>query len=447
MERPHRKLVALTGAYLAFLVCLGLVTYWFLGSLMAHDELFVAPGTPTPILADFINHYNAAVLGKRCLQHERLNIYDPAVQSASIYAILKKEQPPKPFYFQYPPHFFALALPLCAFNILDAWWIWTAAGLIALLWSLYWLLAQTSLSRTAKMLAVIAMLVSFPTWLSIRMGQTAIFNLAAMVMFIACLKNRRFFLGGLAASFTTVKLQYAFIVLAIGLAAGGLPFALGAGCGLAALLCAALVVVGADNVLAFPHALVYGETSSSVFGVWPERMQNFRGQLQLFLPQMSNAVNVSSAIVLLAGAAVICVIWYRWRQSCSSNEGAGSDEKFMLLTALSIPTMLITSLHTHMYDYVMLCISFIWVWQWSSGNNLSARGLRLLILLFPFASWWLAYNRPSLEAVFIQPYAVYAGAYMILIVTTWLSRRSQNLAAAARVESQSEETDVEHSGR
>ena len=429
----HKKACLL---YLTLLVLLGLVAYTYLGSLLYQGTLFVAGTSDQPVLADFLNHYNASLIAKHSL-HERIDIYDPAVQDSFKKTFVAAQWQIKPFYLQYPPHFFTLALPLSYFTITGAWYLWTAVGVAALLSSLYWVMSPLNLSLLEKTIVTTAVLVSFPTWLSIRMGQTSLFNLAVIVIMLCLLKSKRPFLSGLAASLVTVKLQYAPIIIIVGCVAGGLPFLLGAAAGGLALAALAGLVLGIQNLLSYPQALLVGETTSSYFGVWPNRMQNVRGLITLLTNgNYELSLRVALAAFLFSLIAVVALWRIKPAAASALKAGQSSDESrlFRWQAALTMPILLLSSLHTHHYDYVLMIVSCIWIWQETGllracAPRLSAL-VRFLILVFPFASWIFANYLPAFWQACIQPFAVWAVCFLatsMLLFRRW----RQSMAVSA----------------
>lgn len=410
-------------AYVSLLVLFGIAVYAYFLMLLTQGRIFAEGSGENSLFADFINHYNAGLLSAHCVMHGKLNIYDPAVQDAFKRSFLGDSyNPAAPFYLQYPPWFFVLAMPLALFDVHGGFLFWTAAAIISLVVSVHWLLKQTSFTSNEKAIACLAIAVSFPVWLSLRMGQTSLFNFAAVVCFLALLHARRFILAGLAASFITVKLQYAPAFFVMGACLGGVPFALGMVGGLGVMMVATVLVLGMQNVTGYPDALRIGE-STKLFGVWPERMQNIRGYLTLFVkPAVAMKIGIGGF------AAGLCGIGWVWSRR-AAQEHRPYQFKFMVSITMAIIVM--TSLHTHFYDYVMMIISCIWLYDLVRDEPVvwQRRAIQTLILIAPFGGWFATLYSPQLRSAFIQPFFLWALVLTVLAARVWVSRIRNNASA------------------
>jgi hypothetical protein len=163
----------------SLLAYLKLVDYLLQGTLFA----YVMDGHP--YVKDFCNVYNASLLAERCL-HGHVDIYDRAVQDASLRSIIKPVVPELPFYLQYPPCFFALLLPLSLFSLSQAWVVWVTLGGLLIAITTPLLLAQSDYkTRTDKIMAVALTFAAYPTWLSYTLGQTSLYTYPAVVYLLS----------------------------------------------------------------------------------------------------------------------------------------------------------------------------------------------------------------------------------------------------------------------
>lgn len=155
-----------------------LLAYLKLIDYLVHGTLFAYVMDGHPYVKDFCNVYNASLLAERCL-HGHVDIYDRAVQDASLRAIIKPVVPELPFYLQYPPCFFALLLPLSLFSLSQAWVVWVLLGGLLIAITTPLLLAQSDYkTRNHKIMAVALTFAAYPTWLSYTLGQTSLYTLS-----------------------------------------------------------------------------------------------------------------------------------------------------------------------------------------------------------------------------------------------------------------------------
>jgi hypothetical protein len=94
------------------------------------------------------------------------------------------------------------------------------------------------------------------------------------------LRSESHFLAGLLTGFIVIKLQYAPLIVLVGLILGRLKFLYGLIISSSIFLLATLYVVGWDNIISYPSSLLYGESLQTTGAVI---MQNFRGQALLLL--------------------------------------------------------------------------------------------------------------------------------------------------------------------
>jgi hypothetical protein len=401
------------------------LTYAGLGQMLASGKMFARKINGMVAITDFVNVYNAGLLSQRSLSGERINVYDPAVQSASQEKLIAPEKPDWPFFLQYPPWFFALMLPLSlASTISIAYCAWSAVWLVGLLFCLNFVLKHTSFERRDKFLAVACVLASYPTWLSFGMGQTSFMNFTAMVGGLILLRKRKMLAAGLVSSLVAVKLQYAPVMFIIGLMVGRLRFVGGFALGMVALALYSLAILGLDNLLAWPHALLMGETSSHVSGVSPITMQCLRGYLTLLMHGTdAKVVAAISAIFFVAGLLAVAAIWWhfsRRRSAQGEPVESGSEDDFRFSSALTFLLMAITSMHTHVYDYLMMLLPAIWLFDLSRRDqSVEAKILQALVLIYPVASWLSARYIEQLGALYFRFDLFWAVALLALGFRSW----------------------------
>lgn len=360
----------------AFLAYLKLLDYFHEGTLFA----FVKDGHP--YVKDFCNTYNGALLAERCL-HSPINIYDPVIQDQSLREVIKPVVPELPFYLQYPPCYFALVLPLSLFPLSQAWTAWVLTATVLIFISTPLLLQGSRFtSRKARLMAVLAVMSSFPTWFSYSLGQTTLYTYPAVVYLLTRLLVGKGFSSGLAGVWAFVKLQYAPVLVLAGLSTGKMRFLAGAATACLFLVALSVAILGVDNVLIYPHVLLGGETGTDVSGVSAESMQNLRGQLTLLMVPSQFLFKM-----VLAGFA-LGLLFTAWLWLKVYPRKAPTPRRFQIFAALSLLIALTVSPHTHVQDYMLAVMSAVWIWiNYESTGGPRAKWLCFLCVSFIPYGW------------------------------------------------------------
>lgn len=419
-------------AYLVALVVWGLLAYVELGKYQMRGELFAHNQNDRPYISDFVNMYSAATLARRCVQGEKVPVYDIQVQEASVKELTKPVVAELPFYFQYPPYTFALALPLSLVPILYAWLCWNVLGLGLSAWALWAVAKDTFKTPFTRTFAMVGVFSSMPAWVSVWLGQPSLFACAGVTGFFLCLWRKRPYLAAVCTIPVLVKMQYLPVIGLIGAITLGVPYVLTVGALLGALLVLAVAVLGIDNVSAFPHALSQ-ETASAVSGVAAEVMQNLRGFLTLVLPQSPDVVRVVCLIAYAAGTIAIAYMWYSMKRKGTLKTFDG----VAFAASMTTLVMLMTSVHTHRQDYLLTAAPCIWLYMLAKkfSDRKGTRAVRILIVSFPFASWLYFILHPLLVMIYIQPFFFWA---LTLAAISFLSLRSHVGASTESEENQSQ---------
>jgi hypothetical protein len=412
--------------YIVFLILWSGAVYNWLGQEIGKHELFARVIEGHPYVSDFVNVYNSASLAAAC-EKEKIDIYSPTVQAEFAKKLTAPVVPEQPFYLQYPPFLFAMVRPLAYFNLLGAWFVWCALGLALVVCSAVCLLrssalgeGQGKLPRFTLIFTIAATLASFPTWLSVELGQTSLPLVPGLVAFWICSKNRRFFLAGLASGVVLIKLQYLPPVFIVGFLLGTWRYLAGFVTVGAAMSAISIWILGLDNVLRFPHALLSGESGHNVSGVAADQMQNLRGNLVLLLGGDTSVVHIASMLAFALALAALAFLWWRRNKLSASASKTNQAASFRMLAAISTLIMLTFSPHCHTQDYLALVVPCIWLWfelaqmkkEGKSGRLLSL--LQGLILLFPIFGWPFFVLRMLFQLVKIQPFFLWAVAVMII---------------------------------
>ena len=406
--------------YFAVLFFWGLNACFYLGKTYAKGEMFAYEIDKHPYVSDFINSYSAGVLCSRCLK-DRDNppdIYNFKVQADLQNELIAPIKPENPFYNQYPPVMFLFFLPLSLLSMGQAWIAYCVFAFLLNAALLYYLVLPAYKTVQEKVFLITAIFSSYPFWFAFRLGQPALLLMPIVLVFFHCLKSGNMLLAGLASSLVLLKLQYLPVVVAIGFGAGRLRYLAGFTGGALVLMLLSGLAVGFKNLVNYPLALFSGEAGRSTTGVAPEMMQNLRGCLVLLSGQDSRAIHITAVAVCLTTALALFIIWFQYtRKKDQSKE----PDKFNLLSAASLLTMLITSVHTHIQDYVLAVRAFEMTYQASRSHKTF---LTYLALFFPLISWPLAMLLQFIQIAKIQPLAIYALIAVIALILEMKKRKA-----------------------
>ncbi|MBS2005391.1 MAG: DUF2029 domain-containing protein [Cyanobacteria bacterium SZAS TMP-1] len=394
-----------------------------------------------PVISDFVNVYNSACLAAAA-QKEKIDIYSPALQAEYSLKLTAPIKPEQPFYLQYPPMLFALVRPLALFDMFGAWVVWCSLGVLGIVVSTVALVRATSARVTTAgpgktlfgvgaftmVFAIAATLASFPSWYSVRLGQTSLLLVPGLAAFWVCCLKRRYFLAGLASGVVLVKLQYLPPVFIVGALVGAWKFLGGFSVIGVLLLVLSIAIVGMDNVMRFPQALLKGESSQGVSGVAAEQMQNVRGNLTLLVGGDNTLVHLLSIGAFALGMAALIFLWWRARRKGLDTTTTEGASKFRVLASISTIIMLVLSPHCHMQDYLALVIPCIWLWFEcvDKAQDLPVmKMLRRLVLSFPILGWPFYVFLFLFQLIKIEPFFLWAVVVMGLALNLYRDLKTE----------------------
>lgn len=408
----------LWAAYAALMICWSLNAYGLISTWIREDTLFARKLDGKPCVSDFVLYYEAAQLGLSA-RNSKINIYDPKIQTEAVAKLTAPVVPEMPFFMQYPPLFFALCIPFAFFPLVWSWLLWSIAGLTSLLLAIQ-SIASKSLKGFGLVFAIFSCIASYPVWLTVELGQTSLFLVASMALFFLLLKDRRYFEAGLASFLLMVKVQYFPFLLVAALAVGRLRFAAGALIALIVAVVVSVFVLGWENCLEWPRVILHAETTAQFGGVSPEHQQNVRGILTLLLSQDTGAGRIVALVSFVLAVVSVAYLWTKpYSALCLRTAWA-----FQLSASITILTMLVFSLHTHIQDFVLLVIPFIWLWKAADDQKLVSlrqrRILKALVLAYPVLSW-IFYLLRFVPAFPLQPFAMFALTllFRLLSISFW----------------------------
>jgi len=400
-------------AYFVALLMWTLQAYALLGRLNVSGELFAFQRDGHPYISDFTNVYNASVLCKNAAT-EKIEIYDPKVQSASADKLTAPVKAEQPFYLQMPPFFFSTVRPLAELSMFHAWLVWCGLALVALVVALWYFVKPVFGDNFSRWFVIVATVGAFPEWEGVRSGNPSMW-LAPGVILMWLLLRRHPAYAALCATVCLYKFQYLPLVGMVGLIVGRFRFVAVLAAITAALTALACLTLGVENVLAFPSALAGAEVSSQVSGVAAVEMQNFRGQLCLLTNSDDRFVHIAALLLLFASIIGVSLMWARLVKEpggADLSSSASLDRKFKIYASITTLLLLICSPHTHKHDYILVVVPAVWLWQTVACNEALPKFLRLsarvLIASFPGISWIFFMLEFLFHLVKIQPFFLWA---------------------------------------
>lgn len=185
-----------------------------------------------------------------------------------------------------------------------------------------------------------------PLFESLRIDQLAPLLLFAFCLTLWAIKNERPVLAALAISFFWLKPQQIFLFLVMLLACRRFSI-LAYWSGFSLLLAlTSFILMGAKAVT--NYLMIFSPLAATFMQA--ELGPNFRGQLLRLFPESAHIVMMISLGFLLAAAAIIILITRRFRYAANWLE---------LGILVSMPLGLLSSLHCHDYDLILLTPSII----------------------------------------------------------------------------------------
>lgn len=391
-------------AFIVIHVVWATLAYTELAKYLISGTLFARTIENHVYISDFANHYNAATLSRKCLS-EKLNIYDVNTQTESLKKLMAPVVPELPFYLQYPPHFFLLVMPLSWLGINLAWGAWTVIGLTLAIWVTKRLCSQPFFDKRRTVAAILMMLSSYPAWLSVELGQTALYFFPAVGAMLLVLGTKRPLPAGILCAVSAIKLQYAPLLGLVGMFSGGAKFFASATISTAIMLVFSSLLFGPQIVLNYPASLLHGETSADISGVSAHMMQNIRGELILLIGQDGELARKLSMLFFVLTLGFVCWLWLFLKKQYRKPE----HQAFKVFASLSILLMLASSLHCHTQDYLVAAIPILWLFEWSAEKSQPrARLIKWLCLSFPILSWVFLILNAVFQALAWQPFFCWA---------------------------------------
>ncbi|MGE5207547.1 MAG: glycosyltransferase family 87 protein [Chlamydiota bacterium] len=354
MKTLRSQLILLTAALLLGLA----MVYYYQGLLLPlRRSQFRLANAPSGNWSDLYPRW----LGARELLLHGRNPYSPEVtgeiQRGFYGRPLDPANPRDPVdqeAFAYPVYVVFLLAPLLPFPFSAVQTAFTVILFVLTLASLFFWLRGMSLrfSRNSQVLAVIAVMSSYPVLDGLHLQQLTLLVAAFMAAAIAALSSNRLFLAGVLLACATVKPQLVF-VLAAGLVLWALADWRGrklflAGFGLAMFL-----------LLASAESLLPGW-----FGLWRQAAGSY---LVYVRPSLLATVLGARAGAVIGGAAVLAAIALFWG---FRRHGPGSQHfNFLIVNAFFVSTLVAPNAGSAKYNLVLLIPAGLWLFSFALELN------------------------------------------------------------------------------
>lgn len=413
------KLSWLTAAiFISFSLFATLMMVHKLSEPLLNPRWFMNTKTGKADITDFFQYYQASALGQ---SKQSKKVYDPAVQKAWADELIAPIKSEKVFYNQQPPFSYTLLLPLSWLPPPSAYLAWCLAQMGFGLGGLYYLSRLGPLNSRDRLLFIVGVAVSFPAYSCIWHGNTSFWLLGTMSFFIAFLYERKELLSGLFLALSTFKPQYLFpLTVPIAamkrwkVAAALVIFEL-------LLMLSAAPLIGLENVISYPYVVTHAESSENFIGVNAHKMISLRGPIAMFL-------STGSSLKITAALMFLCLgpLYLLWRKCTGVLSSAISVDALRFLWAVTICTMLLTSPHSHLFDFLLVAMAAALTLKTlspkgmstGSGNTGAPRRLwTTMLVIFPPLSWIanFAIGQEHAAVYFFFPYLM--GLWVLAMVS------------------------------
>jgi hypothetical protein len=314
-----------------------------LASPIAHRGTFSTPLPQGAAVSDFVLFYESGYLAK---SPQRLHVYDPDVQMATMNRLIAPDHINKVFYCQYVPQVFVLMAPLAVLPINIAYTVWYFFMLGCGIFAINLLMSDEGrFDKMDRWLMTAAVVSSIPSMVALKIGQSSWFLVLFLSLFYLGLKYGREAKAGINLALFTIKPQYFPLFVVALFSARRWRIIAWAAAAEAVLLGISAVVLGWRNIINYPNIVLHADTTASFSGVNPESMVSLRSVLTPFLPQ--TAVVATSFALLLLGAVAVYAIWRAMVANRLNVQWA---------MALTTVACLVLSPHSHVYDLLLLSI-------------------------------------------------------------------------------------------
>jgi hypothetical protein len=418
-------------AYFVFLSTWALLSYCSFAKIWTSGELFAQSDQPNSVqVSDFTTFYAAGEMAKEAVSGHS-DLYNPEKLRAKINQLIAPLHMPDHLAMQYPPPYLLFLSTLSSLPLKYSWIVWSVISAIALTLGIALFAFPAGAGRYEKVIAIAYGLAWFPTFWCCWLGQNSQIVLFCLAGILYLLRQEKYLAAGLATSVGIFKIQYLPLVVVTGLVLGRWRYLTGVLCGYASLSILSVAVFGWANVRAFFNAVLGQEGNTA--GTVAHMMDSVRGVLAMYCSKFlgDNVILCLSAIVLIIGMVATAWLWFSAYPRLIKRELPA----FEICSSFTVITMLVTSLHCHTQDYVLLLLAGIsifvanrrmYVFDKFAGLKLAINVLLFAIL--PLLSWLYAIKFLFMICYLVKPLLL--AAVLLLIMEAALVARQSAIQAA-----------------
>ena len=327
---------------------------------------------------DFCVYYSG---GKIAVSPDRASIYDPAVQHRYL-ATVRNTDPMSvdTVVMQYPPFAACLLIPLAMLSPNQAFAAWCLGSLAAYLAGFYLLskMCFDTLGWWKKSIVAFALLGTLPVFITTMLGQMSFFVFFLATAYFFCLYKNKNIIGGVLLALSSFKPHYALFWAVPALGQRRWKLLAAAALTEAALLVMACAVLGVEAVAKYPALVLQSDNFSSNSEI-EMLMISLRGLLVSTF-NLPGVFPITAAIMAMALLLLVLVWW---------KAGKTTDpESFKNLAAATVIICLFTSVHTFVYDALLLILPAILIL--TSKQTASAGSQRFIVATLwatPYIQW------------------------------------------------------------
>ncbi len=295
--------------------------------------------------ADFISFYTAGVIAR---SHQPSQIYDLQLQHDLQQEIVGKQISSTEFLpFLHPPFLVPLQELIAGSDYRVAYELWslillTFLAVAAIL--LWYMLRSRGWERKTSALAVISVILFYPTFISLLKGQDTAFLLMGAFLWLLGFMEEKDWLAGAGLALTMIRPQLA-LALAIPFLFKRRKIFLGFLLGGATLAVYSFLMLGMKGTQSFISTL-FLSASGEGYGLNQAGMFNLTGMLLRLAPGLDPGIIQTIGWIFLATTLTgLCILWGR------------SKELGARHIALAVALSLLAAPHLHYHDLALLVIA------------------------------------------------------------------------------------------
>lgn len=217
---------------------------------------------------------------------------------------------------------------------------------------LYYLSRLGPLKSRDRLLFIAGVALSFPAYSCIWHGNTSFWLLGAMSLFIAFIYERKELLSGVFLALSTFKPQYLFPLTVPVTAMKRWKIAAALVIFELLLMLSAAPLIGFENVIGYPYVVTHAESSDNFIGVNAHKMISLRGPIAMFLSTGASLKITATVMFLSLGP-----LFLLWRKCTGVLSTVATVDSMRFLWAVTICTMLLTSPHSHLFDFLLVAMA------------------------------------------------------------------------------------------